>query len=91
MVAKNDLPLVSVVIPAYNGQHYLRETLEKALAQTYPNIEIIDIQYGAGDQLQSTEITKAILTANPDIKGIFGANEGSAIGVLNAIKETKQA
>ncbi len=54
----------------------------------YPNIEIVDIQYGAGDQLQSTEITKAILTAHPDIKGIFGANEGSAIGVLNAIKET---
>jgi ribose transport system substrate-binding protein len=54
----------------------------------YPDIEIVDIQYGAGDQLQSTEITKAILTAHPDLKGIFGANEGSALGVVNAIKET---
>ena len=42
----------------------------------YPKIEIVSIQYGAGDQLQSTEITKSILQANSDLKGIFGANEG---------------
>ncbi len=65
-----------------------RDGFVNEVAAKYPNIEIVDIQYGAGDQLQSTEITKAILTAHPDIKGIFGANEGSAIGVLNAIKET---
>ncbi|MBP7240962.1 ABC transporter substrate-binding protein [Amaricoccus sp.] len=53
----------------------------------YPDIEIVDIQYGAGDQLQSTEIAKAILTANPDLKGMFGGNEGSAIGVVNAVTE----
>jgi len=65
-----------------------RDGFVNRVKEAYPNIEIVDIQYGAGDQLQSTEITKAILTAHPDIKGIFGANEGSAIGVLNAVKET---
>jgi len=65
-----------------------RDGFVNQMKEKHPNIEIVDIQYGAGDQLQSTEITKAILTANPDIKGIFGANEGSAIGVLNGIKET---
>jgi ribose transport system substrate-binding protein len=54
----------------------------------YPKIEIVSIQYGAGDQLQSTEITKSILQGNPDLKGIFGANEGSAIGVVNGVKES---
>jgi ribose transport system substrate-binding protein len=54
----------------------------------HPNIEVVTVQYGDGDQLKSTEITKSILTANPDLKGIFGTNEGSAIGVGNAIKET---
>ena len=40
-----------------------------------------------GDHLQSTEITKSILRANPDLKGIFGADEGSAIGVVNGVSE----
>lgn len=53
----------------------------------YPDIEVVTVQYGAGDQLQSTEITKSILTANPDLKGVFGTNEGSAIGVVNGVRE----
>jgi ribose transport system substrate-binding protein len=53
----------------------------------YPNIEIVAVEYGDGDHLKSTEITKAILAANPDIKGIFGTNEGSAIGVVNGVRE----
>ena len=54
----------------------------------YPGVEVVTVQYGAGDQLQSTEITKSILTANPDLKGIFGTNEGSAIGVVNGVRES---
>ncbi len=54
----------------------------------YPNIKIVATQYGGGDQLKSTDITKAILQSNPNLKGIFGANEGSAIGVLNGVKES---
>jgi len=57
------------------------------IAEAYPNIEVVTVQYGGGDQLQSTEITKSILLANPDLKGIFGANEGSAIGVANGKTE----
>src|SRR5438445_9437212 len=54
----------------------------------YPNIKIVATQYGGGDQLKSTDLAKAILQANPNLKGMFGANEGSAIGVLNGVKES---
>ena len=57
------------------------------IKEAYPKIEVVSVQYGGGDQLQSTEITKSILLANPDLKGIFGANEGSAIGVANGKQE----
>ncbi len=57
------------------------------MAAEYPNIEIVDVQYGGGDQLKSTDLAKAIIQAHPDLVGFFGANEGSIIGVLNAVTE----
>ncbi len=57
------------------------------MKEAYPDIEVLEPQYGGGDQLKSTDLAKAIITANPDIKGFFGANEGSAIGVVNAVNE----
>jgi len=42
-------PLVSIVIPVYNGANYLREAIESALAQTYDNIEIIVVNDGSED------------------------------------------
>ena len=53
----------------------------------YPNVTIIGPQYGGGDQAKSADLAKAMLQANPDMKGFFGGNEGSIIGVLNAVDE----
>jgi ribose transport system substrate-binding protein len=53
----------------------------------YPNITVVDVQYGGGDHLKSTDLAKAIIQAHPNLKGFFGANEGSIIGVLNAAEE----
>ena len=53
----------------------------------YPDIEIVDIQYGDGDHLKSADIAKAMLSAHPDLKGLYGTNEGSAIGIVNAATE----
>jgi ribose transport system substrate-binding protein len=61
------------------------------MAEAYPDIELIGPQYGGGDQLKSTDLAKAMIQANPDIKGFFGANEGSAIGVVNAVNELDMA
>ena len=37
--------------------------------------------------MKMTDLAKAIMQAHPDLKGFFGANEGSIIGVLNAVSE----
>lgn len=57
------------------------------IEEEYPDITIVDVQYGGGDHLRSTELARAIILAHPNLKGFFGANEGSAIGVLNAVVE----
>ena len=64
-----------------------RDGFVNQMEAEYPDIEIVDIQYGEGDHLKSTDLAKAIIQAHPDIKGFFGANEGSIIGVLNAVSE----
>jgi ribose transport system substrate-binding protein len=64
-----------------------RDGFVQRIKDKHPNVTIVDIQYGGGDQLKSTDITKAIIQAHPNLKGIFGANEGSIVGVLNGVKE----
>ena len=56
----------------------------------HPKITVVGVQYGAGDHLKSTDLAKAMLQGHPNLKGMFGANEGSAIGVVNAVKELKK-
>jgi ribose transport system substrate-binding protein len=57
------------------------------MEENEPDIDIVDIQYGGGDQAKSADLAKAIIAAHPDLKGIYGSNEGSAIGVVQAVKE----
>jgi ribose transport system substrate-binding protein len=58
------------------------------MKQNAPNIEVLPVQYGGGDQAKSADITKSIISANPDLKGFYGANEGSAIGVIRGVQES---
>lgn len=53
-----------------------------------PGITLLPVQYGDGDQAKSADITKSIIAANPDVKGIYGSNEGSAIGVVKGVQES---
>ena len=64
-----------------------RDGFVDQIKKAHPNVEIVAIEYGGGDHLKSAEITKTLLLAHPDLKGIFGTNEGSAIGVAIGKKE----
>jgi len=64
-----------------------RDGFVNRMAEAHPNVTIVDVQYGGGDQLKSTDLAKTIIQSHPDLKGFFGANEGSIIGVLNGVKE----
>lgn len=51
-----NLPLVSIIIPVYNGANYLGEAIESALNQTYPNCEIIVVNDGSTDKGKTAQV-----------------------------------
>ena len=67
-----------------------RDGFMNQMKAKYPNIKVVSMQFGGGDHLKSTEIAKAVMQANPNLKGYYGSNEGSIIGVLHAAKEMKR-
>ncbi|AXK32531.1 BMP family ABC transporter substrate-binding protein [Streptomyces armeniacus] len=65
-----------------------RDGFTEWMKKNAPGIKLLPVQYGGGDQTKSADITKAILAANPDVKGVYGSNEGSAMGVVQGVKES---
>ena len=58
------------------------------MKENAPGITVLDPQYGGGDQAESANITKSIISSNPDLKGIYASNEGSAIGAIKGVEES---
>lgn len=60
------MPLVSVIIPAYNRPHFLQKALQSVLDQTYTNIEIIVCDDSTNDEVQT--MMKLFIQTDPKIK-----------------------
>ncbi|WP_055500779.1 ABC transporter substrate-binding protein [Streptomyces albus] len=65
-----------------------RDGFARWMADHAPGIDLLPVQYGGGDQTKSADITKAVITANPGVDGIYGTNEGSAMGVIQGVEES---
>lgn len=83
MVNRNSQPLISVVMSVYNGEKYLKESIESILKQNYKEFEFIIINDGSKDD--SSKIIKKykkkddriILIENDGNKGlIYSLNRG---------------
>jgi len=73
---------VSIIIPVYNTEKYLQESIESALNQTYSNIEVIAVDDG------STDNSPAILKKYEGKIKIITKENGGVASALNAgIKE----
>lgn len=85
-----DYPLVSICIPTYNGEGYIAEAMDSALAQTYPNLEIVVSDDSSTDS--TLQIIKAykgktsipIFIHHHEPKGI-GANWNHCIKNANGV------
>lgn len=82
-----DLPLVSVIIPAYNAEAFIAETLDSILSQTYPNIEVLVVDDGSQDS--TAQIVESFAQKNPNIILLQQSNKGVAAARNLAIEKSK--
>lgn len=76
------MPRVSVVIPAYNAEPFLRDTIESALGQTFRDREVIVVNDG------STDATGEILERyKHQVRAIHQENQGQALARNRGISE----
>ncbi len=70
-------PLVTILIPVYNGEKFVRDAIDSALAQTYKNIEILVINDG------STDATESVLASYSDKIRYITKENGGVSTALN--------
>ena len=66
--------LISVIIPAYNIDKYLAETLDSVLAQIYPHFEVMIVNDGSTDR--TLEISQEYAAKDSRIRVVSQANQG---------------
>ena len=57
----------------------------------YKKLHLVGIQYSQNDYNTALTVTANVLTANPDLKGVFAANEASDVGAVQAIRLAHRA
>lgn len=77
------LPLISIMMPAYNAENYIQQSIHSILAQTYQNWELIIVNDGSTDQ------TGSVIAAyeEPRIKIFTQKNQGEAAARNHALSK----
>ena len=78
-------PLVSILIPAYNAERWIKQTIASAVRQDYPNKEVILVNDGSSDR--TLEIAKAFESSS--VKVINQENVGGPGARNNALKHAQ--
>lgn len=78
------LPLVTAIIPVYNGELYLKEAIDSLFTQTYPHLEIVVINDGSQDQTE-----QVIQKYGDRIRSFSQTNQGQSAAMNAGISMAK--
>lgn len=83
METENSNPLITVIIPVYNTEAYLRRCLDSVCGQTYGNLEIICVNDGSTDGSQA--ILEEYAARDARVKVLVQENAGQAVARNRAL------
>jgi hypothetical protein len=70
----------------------LRERgFDETMAKEFPRVVVAARQFGMADPARSRAAAENILTAHPDLKGLFASSEASSIGAIHAIRSREMS
>lgn len=81
----NEEPLVSIIMPVYNAENYLRNSLDDIINQTYANWELLCVNDGSVDS--SIDIIKEYQSKDNRVGLVNQANSGVGVARNNGLKE----
>jgi ribose transport system substrate-binding protein len=62
------------------------EGFQDEMKKLYPGVELLGVQFGMADRAKAMAATENVLTAHPDLAGLFADNESSSSGAVQALK-----
>jgi len=90
-ILKGQGKIAEVAVQPGSASTMAREQgFEEKIAQDFPGIAIADKQYGMADFAQSLKVAENMLTAEPNLSGMFASNESSTVGAVRALKDKNQ-
>ncbi|MGD9044965.1 MAG: glycosyltransferase family 2 protein [Desulfobacterales bacterium] len=81
------LPLVSAIIPSYNGARYLEQAVSSVINQKHKKLECIIVDDGSTDDTH--QLCQNLMKKDPRIKYVYQSNGGPGAARNRGIKESK--
>ena len=78
--------VIVAVAPGIASTMARESGFEEVIHKEFPGIQIVDKRYGEADFAKSLQVTENMITAHPDLDGIFASNESSTVGAVQALQ-----
>ena len=74
------------MVPGASSTMQREQGFEDTIAKEFPNIEIVDFKYCRSDPAIALSVTENMLTAHPDLDGLFASGEPATIGTAKGLR-----
>lgn len=78
--------VIVAVMPGAASTLAREQGFEDAVKEKFPGIRILDKRFGMADFAKSLAVAENMMTANPNLDGMFASNESSTVGAAQAVK-----
>lgn len=83
----NDVPLISVILPVYNGERYLAAAVQSILAQTCADFELLIVDDGSTDS--TADIVRQFAAADARVRVLWQDHGGIVAGLNRGLAEAR--